>query len=134
MRLRVIAALSGAVILASNLFVSPILNVAYLSSLAIIGGARSVAQVQAFIKLAFGKLMRLSWISSPIAMAFAQRFVSPDLCACCGALSSLIDRGPVLCGHLLRSRHVRPVWAQWSDAEMPSYFNVQACVHGSSLH
>ena len=68
-------------ILASNLFVSPILNVAYLSSLAVIGGARSAAQVQSFIKLAFWKLMRLSWISSPVAMAFAQRFVSPDLCA-----------------------------------------------------
>jgi len=66
-------------ILASNLFVSPILNVAYLSSLAVIGGARSAAQVQSFIKLAFWKLMRLSWISSPVAMAFAQRFVSPDL-------------------------------------------------------
>lgn len=82
MRPCVLTALTGVVILASNLFVSPILNVAYLSSLAVIGGARSTAQVTQFIQLAFWKLMRLSWVSSPIAMAFAQRFVSPDLCAC----------------------------------------------------
>lgn len=65
-------------ILASNLFVSPILNTAYLVSMAVINGARTKEQVKAFLKLAFFPLMRLSWISSPISMAVAQRFLQPE--------------------------------------------------------
>ncbi|EGD97491.1 integral membrane protein [Trichophyton tonsurans CBS 112818] len=62
-------------ILVSNLVVSPIQNVIYLTSMAIIAGARTFHQVRATVKAGFMPVMKVSWIVSPLSLAFAQQFL-----------------------------------------------------------
>ncbi|KAF2188973.1 hypothetical protein K469DRAFT_565031 [Zopfia rhizophila CBS 207.26] len=62
-------------ILLSNLIVSPIQNTIYLISMAIIAGARTFHQVRATVKAGFMPVMKVSWIVSPISLAFAQKFL-----------------------------------------------------------
>ncbi|KAL1961176.1 hypothetical protein VTO42DRAFT_3121 [Malbranchea cinnamomea] len=62
-------------ILASNLIVSPIQNVIYLASMAIIAGARTYHQVRATVKAGFLPVMKVSWVVSPLSLAFAQKFL-----------------------------------------------------------
>ncbi|KAH8705284.1 integral membrane protein 25D9-6 [Talaromyces proteolyticus] len=62
-------------ILVSNLVVSPIQNTVYLVSMAIIAGARTLHQVRATVRAGFLPVMKVSWITSPIALAFAQKFL-----------------------------------------------------------
>ncbi|KAF2676459.1 hypothetical protein K458DRAFT_321933 [Lentithecium fluviatile CBS 122367] len=62
-------------ILISNLIVSPIQNSIYLISMAIIAGARTFHQVRATVKAGFWPVMKVSWIVSPISLAFAQQFL-----------------------------------------------------------
>ncbi|KAF2264835.1 hypothetical protein CC78DRAFT_221283 [Lojkania enalia] len=62
-------------ILVSNLIVSPIQNTIYLVSMAIIAGARTFHQVRATVKAGFMPVMKVSWIVSPITLAFAQKFL-----------------------------------------------------------
>jgi len=62
-------------ILVSNLIIAPIQNSVYLVSMAIIAGAKTVHQVHATWKAGFMPVMKVSWISSPLALAFAQKFL-----------------------------------------------------------
>ncbi|GAD99965.1 integral membrane protein 25D9-6 [Paecilomyces variotii No. 5] len=62
-------------ILVSNLIISPIQNTVYLSSMAIIAGARTIHQVRATVKAGFLPVMKVSWCTSPLALAFAQKFL-----------------------------------------------------------
>ncbi|EPS32864.1 hypothetical protein POX_d04984 [Penicillium oxalicum] len=62
-------------ILVSNLIVSPIQNSVYLTSMAIIAGARTFHQVRATVKAGFMPVMKVSWVTSPLALAFAQKFL-----------------------------------------------------------
>ncbi|KAL9096990.1 MAG: hypothetical protein Q9165_000954 [Trypethelium subeluteriae] len=62
-------------IIVSNLIVSPIQNTVYLTSMAIIAGARQFHQVRATVRAGFMPVMRVSWITSPLALAFAQQFL-----------------------------------------------------------
>ncbi|OGM39443.1 integral membrane protein 25D9-6 [Aspergillus bombycis] len=62
-------------ILFSNLIISPIQNVVYLSSMAVITGARTFHQVRATVRAGFMPVMKVSWITSPLALAFAQKFL-----------------------------------------------------------
>ncbi|KAB8077078.1 hypothetical protein BDV29DRAFT_169061 [Aspergillus leporis] len=62
-------------ILVSNLIVSPIQNVVYLSSMGVIAGARTFHQVRATVRAGFMPVMKVSWITSPVALAFAQKFL-----------------------------------------------------------
>lgn len=55
--------------------VAPIQNTVYLVSMAIIAGARTIHQVHATWKAGFMPVMKVSWISSPICLAFAQKFL-----------------------------------------------------------
>lgn len=55
--------------------VSPIQNSIYLISMAIIAGARTFHQVRATVKAGFWPVMKVSWIVSPISLAFAQKFL-----------------------------------------------------------
>ena len=64
-------------ILCSNLFISPIQNIIYLASMAVIAGAKSWDQVKATIKAGFLPVMRVSLITSPLTMAFAQKYLPP---------------------------------------------------------
>jgi len=62
-------------IIVSNLIVSPIQNAVYLTSMAIIAGARTFHQVRATVRAGFWPVMKVSWITSPLALAFAQQFL-----------------------------------------------------------
>jgi len=62
-------------ILFSNLVISPIQNTVYLASMAVIAGARTFHQVRATVRAGFMPVMKVSWITSPIALAFAQKFL-----------------------------------------------------------
>lgn len=62
-------------IVASNLIVAPIQNSVYLISMAIIAGAQTIHQVHATWKAGFMPVMKISWISSPLCLAFAQQFL-----------------------------------------------------------
>jgi hypothetical protein len=55
--------------------ISPIQNSVYLVFMAIIAGARTFHQVRATVKAGFWPVMRVSWITSPICLAFAQKFL-----------------------------------------------------------
>ncbi|KAI1608080.1 hypothetical protein EDD37DRAFT_659855 [Exophiala viscosa] len=62
-------------ILASNLIIAPIQNTVYLASMAVIAGARTWHQVRATVRAGFMPVMKVSWITSPLALAFAQKFL-----------------------------------------------------------
>jgi len=66
-------------IVASNLLVAPIQTAAYLASLAVISGARSVDEVVNTVKAGFFSVIRITWITSPIALTIAQRFIPVEL-------------------------------------------------------
>ena len=55
--------------------ISPIQNSIYLVSMAVIAGARTFHQVRATVKAGFMPVMKVSWIVSPISLAFAQQFL-----------------------------------------------------------
>ncbi|KAH8668508.1 integral membrane protein [Xylariales sp. PMI_506] len=62
-------------ILVSNLLIAPIQNVVYLVAMAIIAGARTYHQVRATVRVGFMKVMKVTWVTSPICLAFAQQFL-----------------------------------------------------------
>jgi hypothetical protein len=64
-------------ILVSNLLVSPIQNTVYLACMAVIAGARTFHQIKATVKAGFFPVMKVSWITSPLALMFAQKFLPP---------------------------------------------------------
>ncbi|KAI5457720.1 hypothetical protein BGZ63DRAFT_364462 [Mariannaea sp. PMI_226] len=66
-------------ILVSNLIIAPIQNSVYLVAMALIAGARTYHQVRATVKVGFWKVMKVSWITSPICLAFAQKFLPDQL-------------------------------------------------------
>lgn len=68
-------------IFADSLFspqVSPIQNGIYLASMAVIAGARTFHQIRATVRTGFWPVMRVSWIASPICLAFAQQFLPQE--------------------------------------------------------
>jgi len=66
-------------IVVSNLIISPIQNGVYLTSMAVIAGARTFHQIRATVRAGFMPVMKVSWITSPIALAFAQAFLPNEL-------------------------------------------------------
>lgn len=55
--------------------IAPIQNSVYLVAMALIAGARTYHQVRATVRVGFMKVMKVSWITSPICLAFAQQFL-----------------------------------------------------------
>lgn len=47
--------------------------------MALIAGARTFHQVRATVKVSFWKVMKVSWVTSPICLAFAQKFLPDNL-------------------------------------------------------
>ncbi|KAF8213185.1 hypothetical protein K438DRAFT_1915362 [Mycena galopus ATCC 62051] len=66
-------------IVASNLLVAPVQTTAYLASMAVISGAKSVDEIISTIKAGFFSVIRITWITSPLALSFAQRFVPVEM-------------------------------------------------------
>ncbi|KAK7059091.1 hypothetical protein VNI00_001715 [Paramarasmius palmivorus] len=62
-------------ILANNLIVSPIQACAYLTSMAVISGARSKDEIMKTIKTGFLSVVRITWVVSPLSMTIAQRYI-----------------------------------------------------------
>jgi hypothetical protein len=55
--------------------IAPIQNSVYLVAMALIAGARNFHQVRATVRVGFWKVMRVSWVVSPVCLAFAQKFL-----------------------------------------------------------
>ncbi|KAF9462101.1 hypothetical protein BDZ94DRAFT_1194997 [Collybia nuda] len=66
-------------LLANNLLVSPIQASAYLASMAIINGAKSIDEVVKTVKAGFFSVIRISWVVSPLSLTIAQKFIPVDL-------------------------------------------------------
>jgi len=64
-------------IIVSNIFVSPLQNTVMLASLAIVNGAQTFHQIKHDVKKGFLQTMTVSWITSPIALIIAQKFLPP---------------------------------------------------------
>ncbi len=47
--------------------------------MALIAGARTYHQVRATVKVGFWKVMKVSWMTSPLSLAFAQQFLPNHL-------------------------------------------------------
>ena len=46
--------------------------------MAVIAGARTYHQVRATVKVGFMPVMKVTWITSPLALAFAQQFLPQE--------------------------------------------------------
>jgi len=68
-------------IVMSNLVAAPIQVSAYLASMAIIHGARNPQQVIGAVQNGFLRAMKMTWLTSPAAVLFAQQFFAPELWA-----------------------------------------------------
>jgi len=66
-------------LLASNLLISPIQVTAFLASMAVINGAKSLDEVIRTVKGGFFSVIRVSWIVSPLSMTIAQQFIPVEL-------------------------------------------------------
>ncbi|KAI5123564.1 hypothetical protein M0805_003383 [Coniferiporia weirii] len=66
-------------ILCSNLLVAPIQSTVYLTSMAVVNGAKSVDDVIRTVKSGFMSVMRMTWVTSPLAMVIAQTFIPQEL-------------------------------------------------------
>ncbi|POY71273.1 hypothetical protein BMF94_5585 [Rhodotorula taiwanensis] len=66
-------------ILASNLFISPIQQSVYIAAMAIINGATTPQAIFNAWKMSIWRVMKLSWVVSTISMAIAQRFLAPEI-------------------------------------------------------
>ncbi|KAK8117966.1 Peroxisomal membrane protein PMP22 [Apiospora kogelbergensis] len=62
-------------IIVSNLVIAPIQNSIYLIAMALIAGARTYHQVRATVRVGFMKVMKVTWVTSPLCLAFAQQFL-----------------------------------------------------------
>lgn len=58
--------------------ISPIQNTVYLVAMAIIAGAKTFHQIRATVRAGFFPVMRVSWITSPLCLAFAQQFLPEE--------------------------------------------------------
>ncbi|KAI8981264.1 hypothetical protein BD414DRAFT_523585 [Trametes punicea] len=68
-------------LLASQLVVAPIQVFTYLACMAVINGAKSVDDVAKTVKAGFGKVIRITWMTAPVYMVLAQRFLPAELWA-----------------------------------------------------
>ena len=82
-------------ILASNLFISPIQQSVYIAAMAIINGATTPQAIINAWKMSIWRVMKLSWVVSTVSMAIAQRFLAPEIW---GAFSTLGRGSHPTCG------------------------------------
>lgn len=66
-------------IITSSLTVTVVANVVYLASMAVVNGARSVDKITAVVKAGIWRMLQISWLTSPAALAFAQNYLEPQL-------------------------------------------------------
>ncbi|CAG8504375.1 3544_t:CDS:2 [Ambispora gerdemannii] len=66
-------------LIASNLIISPIQNAVFLAAMAIIAGVKNPAHIYGAVRASIWGLMKITWVVSPLTMAYAQRFLEPKL-------------------------------------------------------
>lgn len=66
-------------ILASNLLVAPVQTAAFLASMAVINGAKSLEEVVQTVKTGFFSVIRITWVVSPLSLTIAQGFIPVEL-------------------------------------------------------
>ncbi|KAN0066575.1 hypothetical protein ACQY0O_000669 [Thecaphora frezii] len=66
-------------IITSNLTASVVANTVYLICLSVINGARGIDQIQRTVKASWLTVMKLSWITSPVLIATAQKYLPAEL-------------------------------------------------------
>ncbi|PWN50797.1 hypothetical protein IE53DRAFT_368607 [Violaceomyces palustris] len=66
-------------IITSNLTVAVFANTVYLSCMAYINGARGVDRISKAVKASFWPVMRVTWLTSPVTIAFAQNYLPPEV-------------------------------------------------------
>ncbi|KAI9031673.1 hypothetical protein CLU79DRAFT_729587 [Phycomyces nitens] len=62
-------------LLFANLIISPIMNTVYVSTMAILAGSTSLAQVKQAVKNSLLSMQKVSWVISPVSMTVAQTFL-----------------------------------------------------------
>jgi peroxisomal membrane protein 2 len=66
-------------IITSNLTIAVVGNLVYLTSMAYINGARKIEHILAAIKANIMFLMKVTWVTSPISIGVAQKFLPANL-------------------------------------------------------
>ncbi|KAJ8483387.1 hypothetical protein ONZ45_g14622 [Pleurotus djamor] len=66
-------------IVANNLLIAPITTTAFLASMSIINGSRTLKEVAGTVKSGFLPIIRISWTVSPISLIIAQKFIPVEL-------------------------------------------------------
>jgi len=66
-------------ILANNLLIAPIQTAAFLTSMAVINGAKTVDEIIKTVRAGFLSVIRITWVVSPLSIAIAQKFIPVDL-------------------------------------------------------
>ncbi|KAI4734228.1 hypothetical protein E4T50_15224 [Aureobasidium sp. EXF-12298] len=62
-----------------QILVNNLLTTVYLSAMALIGGARDFDEVRLVVRKSLLKVLRYTWVTGPISLAIAQRYMSPEL-------------------------------------------------------
>ncbi|CCM05177.1 uncharacterized protein FIBRA_07386 [Fibroporia radiculosa] len=66
-------------LLVSNFIVAPLQVVVYLTCTSVINGARNVDDVVKTLKAGFMSAMRVTWMTLPLTIVIAQRYLAPEL-------------------------------------------------------
>jgi len=66
-------------VLASNIFVAPVQAFVYLFSMCVINGLRDPQAILQSVKARFFSVLKISWVTSPLAILVAQTFIPPEL-------------------------------------------------------
>jgi len=66
-------------VLASNLFVAPIQAFVYLVSMCVINGLRDPPSISQNVKARYFSVLKISWVTSPLAIFIAQTFIPAEL-------------------------------------------------------
>jgi len=66
-------------VLASNVFVAPIQAFVFLVSMCVINGLRDPQTILQSVKARFFPVLKITWVTSPLAILVAQTFIPPEL-------------------------------------------------------
>ncbi|KAL6302141.1 hypothetical protein BKA93DRAFT_737416 [Sparassis latifolia] len=66
-------------VLAANLVVAPIQIFVFLTCSAVINGATTVDEVARTVRAGFMRVLRVTWMTLPLTVVVAQRFIPPEL-------------------------------------------------------
>jgi len=66
-------------VLASNIFIAPVQAFVFLFSMCVINGLRDPQVILQNVKARFFSVLKISWVTSPLAILVAQTFIPPEL-------------------------------------------------------